>query len=348
MNACPACGTAYTEQAQRPARSAAAANSAQGAEGSVSSFLKYADFVDDQVLYNLAVCKLQGAGMAKNEEEAFEMFKVLAFRGFYDGMYKLAEMYLARSEPDKESACRWLKIAADGGHKPSIIKLKMMGADAGAIANEAISIPASASALEALVRNALPNIVLIRSVLESGPNGSRCSTGSGFIVEGGYVVTNAHVVGDSPECVTANFEPSLDSKTYNLMPLQVIPSLDVAILRFTGLADQKFTAQKNLTLRMENVAYGEEVYTIGNPLGMGLSVSRGVVSCPNRASSYPSKVKEVIQTDITANHGNSGGALLDRQNNVLGMITFSPGNSEGGIAMCVPSEYIVKVLNQIQ
>ena len=55
----------------------------------------------------------------------------------------------------------------------------------------------------------------------------------------------------------------------------------------------------------------------------------------------------MIQTDITINHGNSGGALLDYENNVLGIVTFTPSNIEGGISMSVPSGYIAKVLNTI-
>ena len=93
--------------------------------------------------------------------------------------------------------------------------------------------------------------------------------------------------------------------------------------------------------------YGEEVYTIGNPLGIGLSVSRGIVSCPSRNTRYPDAVKAVIQIDITANHGNSGGALLDQYNNVLGILTFIPGDSGGGITMCVPAKYIAEALNRL-
>ena len=187
---------------------------------------------------------------------------------------------------------------------------------------------------------------MVRSSHRKGRH-SIVSTGAGFIVDGGYVITNSHVAGNNPYWITAEFEQSVDEKTYNLIPLCVRPDLDIAVLKFSGFVAKKFAEQENLKFRLENLTYGEDVYTVGNPLGMGLSVSKGVISCPNRESDYPSGVSEVIQTDITANHGNSGGALLDSNNNVLGMLTFVPGNSEGGITMCVPSKYIVQVLNNL-
>jgi S1-C subfamily serine protease len=308
-----------------------------------SPFLRFADFLDDDALYRAGVCKLEGIGVAKKPEEAEEIFKTLAFRGHYDGMYKLAEMYLNSTPPNVEGAKAWLKTAAGGGHKKSAIKLKEL--NPAPESEEQITIPEGG--LEGLVQAALPSVLLI-SAGGKGLGKTGLSAGSGFILDGGYVLTNAHVVGESPDWVTAKFEPSLDDKTYALAPLAICPDLDIAVLKFTGLAERKVTARKNLTLRLDRANFGESVYTIGNPLGIGFSVSKGVVSCPNRKTNYPKGVEEVIQTDITANHGNSGGALFDQNNNVLGMITYTPIDSSGGIAMCVPSKYIVHVLNNIK
>lgn len=311
-----------------------------------SVFLKYADLLDNDALFQAAVCKLNGISVAQDKAEAFEMFKILAFRGHHEAMYKLAELLLESNLPDEESAIRWLKIAAAEGHKASKLKLKMLDPDYKEDKSESQSIQNISSGLEALVRDALPSIVSINAGYKEDGNKMR-SAGSGFIIEGGYVVTNAHVVGDDPIYITANFEPDIDKVTYNLLPVAVAQELDIAVLKFTGLAEKKIISRPNLNLRFNDIAYGEDVYTIGNPLGIGLSVAKGVVSCPNRKSDYPPAVKEVIQTDMTINHGNSGGALLDMDNNVLGMITFSISISEGGIAMCVPASYIVKLLNKI-
>jgi len=340
-NICPACGAIIKDVPVRtPPREDVKNSSAPTYEKSI--FVKYADFIDNEAMFKVAVCKREGIGVQRNDDEAFEMFRVLAFRGHYDAMYKLSEMYLEQDPADKESAYRWLKIAADGGHVPSKLKIKVLG-DIGGPDNEKISFQGESENLEALITAALPSIVSIYSF-----KNKQCSVGSGFIVEGGYVVSNAHVIGKNPDCITAKFEPGVDDKSYNLKPVSIASEYDVAIMRFTGLVDKKISARKNLSLRLEDIGFGEEVYTIGNPHGIGLSASHGVISCPNRETDYPACVDEVIQTDITANHGNSGGALLDKCNNVIGMVTFHPSGIDGGIAMCVPSKYIVNVLNKIK
>lgn len=341
---CPACGSAV----KHAGNSSVANNVTKDFKVQTPSlFLKYADLLDNDALYQAALCKLNGISVQQNVAEAIEMFKILAFRGYHDGMYKLAECLLKLNPPDVEVACRWLAQAASDGHKPSQLLLNMMGFDVAKEQNRLGKIQDVVPSLEVLVKNALPSIVSIEVGCES--NGKKAKmAGSGFIVEDGYVITNAHVIGENFSYITARFEPDVDSKSYNLVPLAIVPTLDIAVLRFTGLADKKFTSQTNFSMRLEGLEYGEDVYTIGNPLGIGLSVSKGVISCPNRASSYPPAVGEVIQTDITANHGNSGGALLDMGNNVIGMITFAPTASEGGMAMCVPASCIVAVLNKIQ
>lgn len=333
---CPACGHLAGKKASGEAQ----------AGSLTSAILKYADFLDNDRLYTAACCKLNGVATKEDKKQAFEIFRVLAFRGHLDGMYKLAELYLEGEEKDEEAALTWLKIAADAGHKPSKIKLKILKGTALSAMSGSLEIPENAAHLSDLVRQTLPSVVVVRaSKRENGS--SRGSQGSGFLLEGGYVVTNAHVTGENPEYLSAEFEPSVDERTYNLIPVKISPEHDIAILRFTGLADDKFTKRSNLHLCVRRPAFGEEVYTIGSPLGIGLSVARGVVSNPAQGSTYLRKVPTVIQTDLTANHGNSGGGIFNSKNEVLGIITYTPGNSEGGITMCIPAEYIVTVLNQI-
>lgn len=310
--------------------------------------LKYKDFLSDEALYKFGVCKLSGIGVEKDENEAFRIFQELSHRGHLDAMFKLAEMYERMDPPELEVAVVWLKIAAESGHEPSKIKLRSI---IGLVApklyeNKPIEIPREIGGFEDLVRQALPHIVLIRAV-RKGRTQDAVSSGAGFIVQGGYIITNAHVVGQKAECIFANFEAKYDDKEHILQLLGTFPEYDIAVLAFAGLVEKKISTNDHLHLRVGEVAYGEEVYTVGNPLGIGLSVSKGVVSCPNRQTHYPKSVDSVIQIDITANHGNSGGALLDQYNNVLGILTFIPGDSGGGITMCVPAKYIVEALNRI-
>lgn len=336
---CPACGHNQSAGGNQ------AVAGGYSAHASASSMSKFIDFMSDDALYRAGVCRKEGIGMQANREEAFKFFTALAARGHLDGMYKLAEMYLEMNPPDRETAVRWLTTAAQGGHISSKLKLSELGVKTGPIfANDSPTF--AGGSFEAKVRQTLPHVVVITSSYVKGDT-RYTSMGSGFIIDDGYIVTNAHVVGSKYDYLTASFEPGIDSKSYELKALAVEPDYDVAILKFKGAAEQKFSSQKHLDFKVDYLEYGEEVYTIGNPLGIGISVSKGVVSCPNRESDYPRLVDEVIQTDITANHGNSGGALFSSDNRVAGMITFSPGSSEGGIAMCVPAKYIIKILNKV-
>lgn len=311
-----------------------------------SLFMKYADLMDDDSLYQAAICKLNGISVPQNKEEAFEMFKILAFRGNTDSMFKLAEMMLESDPPETEAALKWLKIAADEGHKASQLKLKIINQDNNINSDVPEKISDVPDSLTLLVHDALPSIVSIEAGWKE-KNENKISKGSGFLVEGGYVITNAHVIGDDPLYITANFEPGIDNITYNLIPLIAAPSYDIAVLRFTGLAEKRFALQSNLTLRVDEPEYGEDIYTIGNPLGIGISVTKGIISCPRRETGYPSAVDALIQTDMTINHGNSGGVLLDMNNKVLGITTCAPSVSVGGISLSVPSRFIVAVLNKL-
>lgn len=340
---CPYCGDGLYEKSESASKSSDGAAHAAPVRRSV--FAKYADLMDDDTLYRTALIKLASSD-SRDVAEGADMLRALAFRGHCDGMYRYAEYLLALDAPDEKTAVMWLKIAAGAGHSQSKLRLRVLGAKD--TADKPITIPGDASEFVERVRSALPSVVSILTAFGGKGGKTMYSAGSGFIVEGGYVLTNAHVVTVDPKSITARFEPSLDDRTYNLAPLAIDAARDIAVLKFTGLKNERVSAQDNLPLRMGDLQYGEEVYTIGNPLGLGLSVSRGVISCPNRATDYPTGIDHVVQTDISANHGNSGGALLDANNNVVGMITFLPGDTQGGIAMCVPSDYIVQALNNLK
>lgn len=339
---CPACGYRQVESAKSTSKQEVKTEERFGQ----SIFVKGADLIDSNALYQAGICKLNGLGMEKDETEALEIFRILAFRGHTDGMYKLAEMYLNQNPPNREVAVNWLKIASENGHSQSIIRLKMLGEKVSATVKQESRTPYRGDgSFEDRVQNALPCIVSINSVCHKDSH-LVSSFGSGFIIEGGFVVSNAHVIGENPESIAAKFDPEVDVKEYQLVPLKVIQKYDVAILRFKGFMNERISERQNLELRTGEVRTGEEVYTIGNPLVLGLSLSKGVISSPKKNYAYKG-IDRVIQTDITINHGNSGGALLDKDNNVLGLMSFTPGSSEGGIGMAVPAEYIEKVLNMI-
>ncbi len=363
---CTSCGTDI---------SAVPAGSANDGEqgGVMSIFLKYASVLNEAQLYKVAVAKEMGV-IQSAPGEVQEIYRVLAFRGHLDSMYRYAELCIAGG--DKLTAYKWFKVAADAGHVPSKTRLESedffdsmpthavnslapeQDSKAGTITvtinteealenpNRGIEIPSGSGDFVTMVNDAMRGVVMITAVQVE--NGVRMvSRGSGFIVDG-LVITNAHVVGSDPSCVQANFEPSVDSRTYNLLPLTILPEYDISVLKFTN-----YNPTKKFNLRIGGVKFGESVYTIGNPLGVGLSVSKGIVSNPNRKNTfasgeYHSKLETVIQTDIVSNHGNSGGAIFDMNNNVIAMLTFEPSKSEGGMSMCVPAEYIQKIIKKVK
>ncbi len=316
-----------------------------------SIIFKYKDFINDEQLYQSALLKLNGLGVEKDEEEAFELFRTLAYRGHLESMYMFANMLLEQKNPDKESALKWLHFAAENGHQMSKIKIKMFDNKV-ELVNNKVYVPNDSEGLTSLVHNSLPYIVSINAKENKG-NKIICHNGSGYIVSGGYVITNAHVICsdrknatnllDFINSIEAHYEPSISSISYILKPIAIYPTLDIAVLTFVGEKDKDVKMQDNLSFRIDNLAYGEKVYTIGNPLNVGLSVSQGIISCPNR--NYGNI--EYIQADIAINHGNSGGALLDFNNNVIGMVTSTPPKREDGMALCIPAKKIVEVLNDL-
>lgn len=370
---CRACGAELSEAAKAPRTEGAGAADKERQNGVMSVFLKYASVLNDAQLYKVAVAKDSGL-IQSTPEEVTEIYRVLAFRGHLDSMYRYAELCL--SGGDKLTAYKWFKVAADAGHAPSkariegesftdtkptrtVITQMSEDADVGEVTetvngesalenpNARIEIPESGGDFVDKVNDAMRGVVMITAVEDRG-NMRAISRGSGFITDGDLVVTNAHVVGENPSCLQANFEPTVDNRTYNLMPLTVLPEYDIAVLKFTNLKPKR-----SFKLRTSGVKFGESVYTIGNPLGVGLSVSKGIVSNPNRKNTfsggdYHSKLETVIQTDIVSNHGNSGGAIFDTDNNVIAMLTFEPSKSEGGMSMCVPAEYIQRVIKKLK
>lgn len=342
---CPACGYRVVKVMQ---------SMLEEPPADVSNISKYMAFMSNDGLYKAGTMLMEGIGMAKNYPEALKVLRTLAGRGHQDGMYKLAELYLKITPPDRASALFWLKTAAAKGHLASQIRLSEMNVpyqSAAPQSGESVTAPAAGSAplndsFVNKVKYTMPHVLTIQASRYEG-NVLSCSRGAGFILDGGYVITNAHVIDTDSQLVTASFESGIDPKSYELQKLALEPDYDVAVLRFKGAAGEKISSQKHLDLRLGPVVHGEEVYTIGNPLGMGLSVSRGIISHPNRECGYPKLVPTAIQTDMTINHGNSGGALFSSDNRVVGLITFYPDKSNGGISMAVPSEYIVKVLNKL-
>jgi S1-C subfamily serine protease len=154
------------------------------------------------------------------------------------------------------------------------------------------------------------------------------SYGAGVAVEkAGFVLTNLHVV-DGAKVITVT--PFGAEAT----PAQLVDSdreLDIALLRLSGPLERAATIGHSSELGV-----GDEVMAVGSPRKMYFSVSRGMVSFPNR---FLDGV-EYIQTDLPINVGNSGGPLVDRDGNVVGVVSFILRDSQG-ISFALPIDRAV-------
>lgn len=157
------------------------------------------------------------------------------------------------------------------------------------------------------------------------------SLGSGVIVtEDGYILTNAHVVDGADEIKVALAD---DKTVYEAKVVGADPHTDVAVIKVEG---RKFPA---ITVTDSDlVEVGDVVLAIGNPFGVGQTVTMGIVSAKGRAGMGIVDYEDFIQTDASINPGNSGGALVDAAGRLVGInqsiISRSGGNQ--GIGFSIP------------
>lgn len=201
-------------------------------------------------------------------------------------------------------------VATGGNEGPSI---SLGGGDSDSGGSEVPARPPDSVA--GVAQRVLPSVVMIRSESSQGEVG-----GTGFIVNGGYIITNNHVVaGANGRPIEIVFN---DKKTLPATVKGGDPSSDVAVLQPQG--EHSLPA---LTVGdSSKIAVGDPVIAIGSPLGLQGSVTTGIVSSLNRA--VPTRGEggdaaflNAIQTDAAINPGNSGGPLVDAKGRVIGINT---------------------------
>lgn len=168
------------------------------------------------------------------------------------------------------------------------------------------------------------------------------SLGSGFVIDpSGIIITNNHVIEDADEIV-ANFS---DGSKLKAELVGRDAKTDLAVLRVKP--DKPLTAVKFGD--SEHMRVGDWVMAIGNPFGLGGTVTTGIISARNRdINSGP--YDNYIQTDAAINRGNSGGPLFNEVGEVIGINTaiISPSGGSIGIGFAIPSEIAVSVVDQLR
>ena len=152
------------------------------------------------------------------------------------------------------------------------------------------------------------------------------STGTGFVLEGGIIVTNAHVVTKDEQEIYNLFieyadslDKPIEAKKSYAKVLYVSKEEDIAILKPDRIIPTGVTPLK---LHIETTKQGEAVFTIGNPLHYRFTYIEGAVANPEYKKNDSSKYS-YVQTTLTLNHGNSGGPVFNMNGEVIGMSTFS-------------------------
>ena len=156
--------------------------------------------------------------------------------------------------------------------------------------------------------------------------------GSGFIIdEKGIVVTNNHVIQDAKDIIIrVNGDKEFKAKVLGSDPLS-----DIAVLQLK--TDEKFIPVK--FGNSDKARIGDWVIAIGNPFGLGGTVTSGIISARNRSIGL-SRYEDYIQTDASINQGNSGGPLFDMNGDVIGINTAILGrNGSIGIGFSIPVSY---------
>ena len=172
----------------------------------------------------------------------------------------------------------------------------------------------------------------------------RGSLGSGVIVnaddKGGYVLTNDHVVAGSKD-IQVSFADG------RVIPAKVVgtdPESDLAVLRIEGKGLTPITLGQS-----EKAQVGDVVLAIGDPFGVGQTVTMGIVSALGRNRLGVNRYENFIQTDAAINPGNSGGALVDMNGNLIGInsVIYSRTGGSLGIGFAIPVSMAKDVMEQI-
>lgn len=179
---------------------------------------------------------------------------------------------------------------------------------------------------------------------QAGRTQRQLGLGSGVIVsEEGYILTNNHVIEAADEIEIA----TNDGKKYLATVIGTDPESDLAVLRAQG--KQKLPVMT--FAREDSVRVGDVVLAIGNPFGVGQTVTMGIVSATGRNHLGINTFENFIQTDAAINPGNSGGALVDVNGNLVGINTAiysrTPGGASLGIGYAIPTSIARNIMEQI-
>lgn len=165
--------------------------------------------------------------------------------------------------------------------------------------------------------------------------------GSGVIVSAnGYILTNHHVVESADEIQVALH----DGRSLLAKVVGTDPETDLAVLKIDATSLPAITFSQS-----DKASIGDVVLAIGDPFGVGQTVTMGIISALGRSHLGINTFEDFIQTDAAINPGNSGGALIDTKGGLIGINSaiYSRTGGSQGIGFAIPSNLVAKIMNQI-
>ena len=185
----------------------------------------------------------------------------------------------------------------------------------------------------------IASVVRITTTSNSMYSKNKNDIGSGVIFsEDGYIVTNLHILNSQQVNVSLN-----NGKNYPAKIIGIDKNADIAVIKISADEDlNPINIADSNSLKV-----GDRVLAIGNPYGIGISVSNGIISATGR--DYGNPYLELIQTDAAINPGNSGGALINENGNLIGINSkiYSNTGAYQGIGFAIPSNVVVQIATQL-
>lgn len=276
-----------------------------------------AELMDKSALLNLGTVYAEGLGVGKNKRVAAHLLYSAALKGSGEAMYRYAKLIEA---DNSEKALWWYVQAAKNG------SIQAQNILAERFYNKVVVIPQeeikSSDGLKSIVNSVIPFCV----ELTCSSSSKEASRGTGCVIGSNTIITNAHVImNDSTnqphKRIMLDFHKSIQSERTEVKVVAYDTKEDIALCVFANVQLSKDLNFPKLG-DAHGLECGDKVFTVGNALGRGLALSCGVVSKEVQKGVYGKT--EVLQTDMSINGGNSGGALFDYKGDIVGMMTFTP------------------------
>jgi serine protease Do len=223
---------------------------------------------------------------------------------------------------------------------PSVVSVEVKFANASALAENGDGV-APPDAIPPQLKDFFDQFPQFKNRAPQAPQGGGMALGSGFVISSdGYVVTNNHVVQNAEE-VSVTFA---NKEKYDATVIGTDPKTDLALLKIKS--DKSFP---HVNFAAGEAKVGDRVMAVGNPFGLGGTVTSGIISARGRdIGSGP--YDDFLQIDASINKGNSGGPTFNLEGDVVGINTaiFSPSGGSVGIGFAIPASTAVGVIDSLK